>query len=394
MNSRHTVNNTSKKANVRPKKFSLFPLTQTLSKIYLEPTAQCNLQCRTCLRNSWDEIIGAMDIKVYRKLLADLEEMPTLNTIAFWGIGEPLFHPDIVTMVALAHKKGLQTEIITNGHLLDQDMAHRLIEAGLDILVVSVDGTDQASYQEIRSGGDLLLVEKNIKTLNRQRAKMGRKHPDVGLEFVITKSNITRLPDLAHTAQSMEAKFIILSNLLPCTEDMKDEITYWISATINEKEELPKKSDELIFPCMDMRLEYLTPFMELLKRLDKPMPDVLDLDQEYCCPFIQKGSAAISWSGEVSPCIALMHSYSCYILGRQKRIRKYSVGNIAQEKFGVIWNKEKYRSFRERVSNFDFSPCVQCSGCNYSETNEQDCFGNSHPVCGDCLWARSVLLCP
>jgi len=145
---------------------------------------------------------------------------------------------------------------------------------------------------------------------------------------------------------------------------------------------------------MDMRLEYLTPFMELLKRLDKPMPDVLDLDQEYCCPFIQKGSAAISWSGEVSPCIALMHSYSCYILGRQKRIRKYSVGNIAQEKFGVIWNKEKYRSFRERVSNFDFSPCVQCSGCNYSETNEQDCFGNSHPVCGDCLWARSVLLCP
>jgi MoaA/NifB/PqqE/SkfB family radical SAM enzyme len=175
---------------------------------------------------------------------------------------------------------------------------------------------------------------------------------------------------------------------------MKDEILYWISATINEVEELPKWSKELILPRMDLRAEYLTPLLALLKKLDKPMPDILDIPQEYYCPFIQKGSAAITWSGDVSPCIALMHSHRCYILGREKFIKKYSVANVAQEKMGDIWNKKNYQSFRERVFNFDFSPCIQCSGCNYSETNEEDCFGNVHPVCGDCLWSRSVLLCP
>ncbi len=335
-----------------------------------------------------------MDMTIYRKLLSDLKDFKTLNTIAFWGYGEPLAHPEIVNMVAESHEIGLKTEVITNGHLIDKDTAKGFIQAGLDTLVVSVDGTNQASYEDVRIGGDLSRVEENIRGLNLLRAKMSGKKLDLGLEFVIMKSNIHQLPDLAHKAHSMKADFIMLTNLLPCTEDMKDEILYWISATINENEERPKWSQELMLPRMDFRTEYLTPLMEFLKRLDRPMPEIRDIPQEYCCPFVQRGSAAITWSGDVSPCIALMHSYRCYILGREKFIKRYSVGNIAQEKIGDIWNKNNYQNFRDRVLTFDFSPCVQCSGCSYSETNEEDCFGNAHPVCGDCLWARSVLLCP
>ncbi len=365
-----------------------------LSKLYIEPTTLCNLQCRTCIRNSWDEPIGSMDMSVYKKLLSDIKALPTVNSIAFWGIGEPLAHPEIVHMVALAHKMGLQTEIITNGHLLDQNMAKGLIQSGLDTLVVSVDGTTPESYGDIRHGGDLLRVEKNVKEMNLLRAKMTVKHPSVGLEFVIMKSNIDQLPELAERARAMEADFIMLTNLLPCTEDMKDEILYWISATINDNEERSKWSQELMLPRMDLRTGSLTPLLKFLKKLDKPMPEIRDIPQEYQCPFIQRGSVAITWSGDVTPCIALMHSYRCFILGREKHVKRHTIGNIAKEKLGDIWNKNDYCSFRDRVFNFDFSPCVQCSGCDLSETNEEDCFGNTHPVCGDCLWARSVLLCP
>ncbi|PKN38973.1 MAG: radical SAM protein [Deltaproteobacteria bacterium HGW-Deltaproteobacteria-2] len=394
MNVKRKANNKGQPLKDPLRRFSLFSTKPPLSKLYIEPTTQCNLQCRTCIRNSWDEPIGSMDMTIYRKLLSDLKDFKTLNTIAFWGYGEPLAHPEIVNMVAESHEIGLKTEVITNGHLIDKDTAKGFIQAGLDTLVVSVDGTNQASYEDVRIGGDLSRVEENIRGLNLLRAKMSGKKLDLGLEFVIMKSNIHQLPDLAHKAHSMKADFIMLTNLLPCTEDMKDEILYWISATINENEERPKWSQELMLPRMDFRTEYLTPLMEFLKRLDRPMPEIRDIPQEYCCPFVQRGSAAITWSGDVSPCIALMHSYRCYILGREKFIKRYSVGNIAQEKIGDIWNKNNYQNFRDRVLTFDFSPCVQCSGCSYSETNEEDCFGNAHPVCGDCLWARSVLLCP
>jgi MoaA/NifB/PqqE/SkfB family radical SAM enzyme len=375
-------------------KFARSSVKPQLSKLYIEPTTRCNLQCTTCIRNSWDESIGSMDMNIYRKLLSDIKEVPMLNSIAFWGIGEPLVHPEIVTMVTLAHETGLETEVITNGHLLDKYMAKELIEAGLNLMVVSVDGTTPSSFMDIRQGGNLLLVEENIRTLNTLKAETSRKNPDVGVEFVMMKSNINQLPNLADRARSLEADFIMLTNLLPCTEEMKDEILYWISATTNDDDERPKWSEELIFPRMDLRTRHLTSLNEFLKKLDRPMPGKLDLPQEYCCPFIEKGSVAITWSGDVSPCVALMHSHRCYILGREKHIRKYSVGNIAEEKLSERWNKNNYQSFRERIFNFDFSPCVQCSGCSDSETNEKDCFGNTHPVCGDCLWARSVLLCP
>jgi MoaA/NifB/PqqE/SkfB family radical SAM enzyme len=174
---------------------------------------------------------------------------------------------------------------------------------------------------------------------------------------------------------------------------MKDEILYWITATVNDVKERPRWSPKLRLPRMDMRKEYMPPFQALLERLDKPMPEIRDIPEDYC-PFVQKSSAAITWSGDVSPCIALMHSYQCYVLGREKLIKRYVVGNIAKERMGDIWNKKSYRMFRDRVLKFDFSPCVRCGGCDYSETNEKDCFGNTHPVCGDCLWAKSVLLCP
>ncbi len=31
-----------------------------LAKVYIEPTNRCNLDCRTCIRNVWDESLGFM----------------------------------------------------------------------------------------------------------------------------------------------------------------------------------------------------------------------------------------------------------------------------------------------------------------------------------------------
>jgi len=98
--------------------------------------------------------------------------------------------------------------------------------------------------------------------------------------------------------------------------------------------------------------------------------------------------------GELSPCVALLHSYTCYVLGREKRIRRYTLGNVARDGIGDIWGRKDYRGFRQRVLDFDFSPCTDCGGCDMAESNEEDCFGNSFPVCGDCLWAKGIIQCP
>jgi hypothetical protein len=89
-----------------------------------------------------------------------------------------------------------------------------------------------------------------------------------------------------------------------------------------------------------------------------------------------------------------MHSYRCYVFGREKWMRRYTLGSVAERAVGEIWALPEYAAFRDRVLRFDFSPCTDCGGCEMVERNEEDCVGNGHPVCGDCLWAKGVIHCP
>ena len=117
-----------------PEGLLLRPSDPPLAKVYVEPTTACNLRCRICVRNSWSEPVGYMEMATYRRLVDGLRVVPSLRTVAFWGFGEPLLHPDIVEMVALAKELGAKTELITNGLLLDKEMAKGLVMAGLDTL--------------------------------------------------------------------------------------------------------------------------------------------------------------------------------------------------------------------------------------------------------------------
>jgi hypothetical protein len=103
---------------------------------------------------------------------------------------------------------------------------------------------------------------------------------------------------------------------------------------------------------------------------------------------------AVRSDGAVSPCVELLHSHRVYVVGREKQVRRYEIGRLERETLAEIWGGEEYRAFRERVSKFDFSPCLQCGGCDMVESNEEDCGGSPFPTCGDCLWARGVILCP
>jgi len=132
----------------------------------------------------------------------------------------------------------------------------------------------------------------------------------------------------------------------------------------------------------------------LLKTESAGIPSNPNTNAEGFSPFIWKGAVAVRWDGEVSPCIPLMHSHTCYVLGREKTIRRYVIGNINNESLEDIWAKGEFTAFRKRVQEFDFSPCIHCD-CMLAESYEEDCFGGSpFPTCGDCLWAHRVVICP
>jgi MoaA/NifB/PqqE/SkfB family radical SAM enzyme len=391
-----------------------------LNKIYVEPTSRCNLSCVTCIRHSWDEPFGEMDWPVYRALIDGLADFPGPKTIAFAGFGEPLLHPRFPDMVALAHQRGLRTEMTSNAMLLTSSLAEKLIDAGLDQFTVSIDGMSDQSHGAVRPGASLGEITDNVRKLygwserrkytnrpdNESELKFAPLAPmmgaidlkalaplKIGIEFVAMKRNIHELPAIQEIASKIRASFILVTNLIPYTAEMQDEILYHLGPTSYEGQG-SSYNPLWILPKMDWSKETQEALSSIMRRQsDLSYLDINLNQRNNYCPFVQAGSLAVAWHGGVSPCPPLLHSYTCYLRGWKKLFRHCEFGRLPDQPLRAIWSREEYVAFRERVRKFEFSPCTDCGGCEDSEKNEVDCYGNPFPVCGDCLWARGVLRC-
>lgn len=221
------------------------------------------------------------------------------------------------------------------------------------------------------------------------------REPEIGLEFVATRHNIHELPRVRELGRSVGASFIVVSNLLPYAPEQSDQVLYrqptgrWTPATHLERRA------EVTVARMDPSTEYLAPLSRALAGTS-----LVDISangggpSSGHCRFVAEGALALSADGTVSPCVALMHTYSCYILGREKRFLRYAVGSLADESLVDLWTKPDFVDFRRRVSRFEFPSCSDCGGCELAATNEEDCEGNPFPVCGDCLWGKGIIRCP
>ena len=122
------------------------------------PIYACNFTCKYCHfsiekeRRCFVTDHIAMDIELYRKCIDEIATFPEkVKTLRFVGMGEPLMHRHIDTMVSMAKERALaeKVEILTNGSLLTHDLSARLIAAGLDRLVISLQGVSAEKYREI-----------------------------------------------------------------------------------------------------------------------------------------------------------------------------------------------------------------------------------------------------
>ena len=363
-----------------------------LTKIYVEPTTLCNLNCPMCMRHSWDEPGGSMPMATFRALLAGVRKVKSVKSFSFWGIGEPLMHPDIFKMIRSAKDSGCQTEMITNGILLTPERAKGLIRSGLDALIVSLEGTSPKSYEKSRESDFHLLMD-NLEGFNRLKAESSSQTPKLGLEFVISKQNINELPALAGIAQRMDAQFIIISNLLPYDVDASDDILYWLATGDLNHTKIPVGTyPSLRLPRIDPRPEYMKPVEELKRNLSYS-EEIEEFKALGFCPFVGRGAAAVRWDGSIAPCVPLMHSHKNRILNRRKAVTQYLLGNVKEQGLDQIWKMQEYRDFRKRVLGWEFPPCIQCD-CYLAEENLEDCCCSPFPTCGDCLWAHNIVVCP
>lgn len=445
-------------------------MTRFPKTLFVETTTRCNLSCAMCARcqPGWQGGFGDMDYALFERLG---EAFGHALGVILNGMGEPLLHLDLPRMIRFVSERlpeggwcGLQT----NGLLLDQGLAFDLAAAGLDVVCMSYEWPSAGEWPE---AGELPAVGAPLGHapdasadaqgdplarfagfMRAAQVKAGRPMR-LGLETVLMRGNIARLPELVDRAAALGLDFLLASHLLPMDAASEAEglflpcsasalrlfSRYQAEAGARglDLAAVPKAAvmyhrspaeQQLMDLLLRMRrqareegvwlnvarlagtdpgdlgaLEEI--FAEARRRagaagLELRLPPLTapERPEDRRCGFMEREAAFIDWQGNISPCHFLWHGYSCRVLGDEKRVQARHFGNISATSLADIWQSPERVLFRETVRMAEYPACGDCGAGLCSDASgasgpfEQDCLGVAVP-CGHCPWSVGQLAC-
>ena len=286
--------------------------------ISVEPGSLCDLKCPECPTGSG--IIkrkkSNLDIQIYENLINRIKST-TINLLLYFQ-GEPLLNNDIFRMIKYAKNSGLYVIISTNGQRLDYENSKKIVESGLDRIIISADGTDQTTYGKYRIGGDLKKILNGTKFLNELRKEKKMFHPEIIFQFLIFRHNENQVSSFREFAKKSGADRTWIKTAQVINKDRLKEI-------------IPQdKNWSRYAPDNENRFKVKARLRNQCARLWR--------------------TCVITTDGEVVPC--------CF-----DKEAKYRMGSLKIETLSEILKNERYNQFRNKIlsrrSQIDI--CNNCS---------------------------------
>lgn len=281
--------------------------------ISAELTNHCNLACPECASGSglMKRDRGFMEAGLFRKLIDELEKY--LFNINLYFQGEPMMHPDFFSF--LENAKRIRTTVSTNGHFLDAELSERIVMSGLDELIVSLDGMDQAIYSRYRINGDFGRVTEGIKNMALARKKL-KSSMKLEIQFLVNRHNENQIARVRKFAGENGAALKLKSMQVISNKDAGD----WIPSEDKYSRYLKRSGGYVIksrLPDRCARLWF---------------------------------NPVVTWDGKVLPC--------CF-----DKEAAHVMGDLNLNTFREIWNGEEYDRFRRKIltGRSEISICRNCT---------------------------------
>ena len=142
-------------------------------RVYLESTNHCNLKCIMCPTGLGviERPKGYMDMGLYRRIIDEIGGLVGSAVLHSWG--EPLMHPELFAMIRYGKRAGIRMETSTNITLLNEARAREVLDAGLDVLYLAMDGVTRETYERVRVNAKFDKSCRNIERLLELKRQAG-----------------------------------------------------------------------------------------------------------------------------------------------------------------------------------------------------------------------------
>jgi len=284
--------------------------------ISIEPTNLCNLQCIECPTgtNSLTRPKGDIELNTVKNIID--ENKKYLSYLILYFQGEPFLNKNIFEMIGYANNNNIFTYTSTNGHYLTTENCKKIIDSKLDKLIISVDGTNQETYEQYRKNGDLETVLKGIKTLIKAKKQHNSPTPYIELQFLVFKHNQHQIEEIKELGKQLEINRTAIK-----TAQFYNKENYNLLTNIEKYSRYKKEGENII----------------LKKKI-----------KNKCWRMWH--SAVITVSGDIIPC--------CF-----DKNANYTYTNVHNNIINDVRKSEKYNTFSSKI--FTNRKLIDiCNNCN------------------------------
>jgi MoaA/NifB/PqqE/SkfB family radical SAM enzyme len=308
--------------------------------LQVEPALACNLKCVMC---PWHETRakaanrGIMRQEIWDAIKPHLSEALSVD---FTGGGEPLLQPRLADWISDAKIAGCQTGFLTNGLLLDRDMADRILAVGPDWICFSMDGADKEIYESIRIGSDFDKLCTNISDFVRLSAGT---EIIIMLNFVLMHVNFHQIDDIVRLAADLGVHQI---NFKQCDVIRGEHGKgYGLFASQDAK-------------MLQTYLRRLANAEKLARKLKIRITAFSFFPTEApVCAQDPRDSMFVGFDGSVAPCIGLAYGGPTTFFGEDTVMPTLHYGRLPQQDLMEVWEtpicREFRNCFRERVVAYE-----------------------------------------
>jgi AdoMet-dependent heme synthase len=298
-------------------------------------TRECNMKCGHCYINATDKKLqNELTTNEAKKLIDQIAEVS--HPLLVLSGGEPLLRKDIYELIRYGTSKGLKMGLGSNGSLIDDAVADKLKEAGINTVSISLDSNVPEQHDEFRGVPGSWQKAVNAITALRKRGVL------MQVNTTVTQQNYNQIDDIMSLVENLGVENFHLFFLVPTGRGTK-------IADIS-----PEKYEEMIKVTfaktakhkLNVKPSCAPQFMRIAKGMG------LDMRQWIRGCIAGMYYIRIYPNGDVTPCPYL----------------PVKLGNIKEKSFKEIWfSSDMLKALRDPM-------CLKgkCGACEFKD------------VCGGC----------
>lgn len=184
--------------------------------LIMDATNKCNLRCIMC-HFALEEVQTQKSVQWDAVHVRRIEEelLPFVQHAYLSAGTEPLMSKVFGQVLdAVQRARVPEVEMITNGLLLTDSMAERIVRSGITRMHFSVDGATKETYERVRVGGNFEQFQASVRCLNAAKQRLNLDHPQLQFNFTIMASNVGDLVGLIEMAAEHQVPFVDLRHMV------------------------------------------------------------------------------------------------------------------------------------------------------------------------------------